>query len=35
MKRIVTWLIAAEIVVLHFYELCHLVRLLFFDSGCR
>jgi hypothetical protein len=35
MKRLVAWTIAAEVVVLHVYELWHLIRVLFFESGCR
>ena len=35
MKRLATWLIAAEVVVLHTYELWHLIRVLFFNTGCR
>ncbi len=30
MKRLIVWLIAAQIVVLHVYELWHLIHVLFF-----
>jgi hypothetical protein len=34
MQRLIIWIIAAEVVVVHLYGLVHLVKVLFF-RGCR
>lgn len=35
MKKLGTWLVEAEVVVVHLYALWHLIQALFFHNSCK